>query len=87
MYHAADVTDPALTAYQLPELPAAAPKGDRSTRQLVLFRHNREGILLGEPVSDADARRYCSRPDCHGNGWFVAPVRIPYSLGDETSQP
>jgi len=59
---------------QLPEPPDATGDDDPTARTLIVFTQD-ESIgrvpLTDYLVSLEDARRYCSRDDTHGEGWFV----------------
>jgi hypothetical protein len=69
MYHAEDTGNAYLTAYNLPDLPEAYDGAD--ARQLVVYFSSGPNITLGEPVSLADAKRYCRSEGTGGPGWFV----------------
>jgi hypothetical protein len=61
------------TGLALEDLPPAvpAPVGDPDAVQLFIRRAGEDDVNIGEPVSRADAREFCSRDDTHGPGWFI----------------
>ena len=70
MYHAEDTNNVYLAAYNLPDLPEPCDGAD--ARQLIVYFSSGPNITLGEPVSLADAKRYCRSEGTSAPGWFVA---------------
>jgi hypothetical protein len=71
-----DIAQPGITRITgaevvYPDLPPTVPVGDPDAVQLFLRRAGEDDMNIGKPVSEADAREFCSRDDTHGRGWFI----------------